>query len=187
MRASYLIAGLGNPGSKYDETRHNIGFMVVDELLRKQGCRFEKKRSNSIRYQISIDGTLVMLLKPTTFMNNSGEAVLQASKELDLPLENLLVVLDDFNLPFGKIRIKPGGSAGGHNGLTSVISCLKNDSFPRLRIGIGQETVTNHVNFVLGRFNREERSLLPEIVDKAAQACIAFVQNGVNDTMTQFN
>ncbi|MFQ5649608.1 MAG: aminoacyl-tRNA hydrolase [bacterium] len=190
MHARHLFVGLGNPGAKYKHTRHNVGFMVIDELLRTHDHDkvSEKKSRIFSRFEIRLsDEHRVILLKPLTYMNRSGVAVSEVVDNSNIPLSNLLVILDDFNLPFGRLRFKRKGSAGGHNGLKSIIAHLQDHSFPRLRIGIGQEEVDDPVRFVLGRFCLEERNSLVDVIRTAAEACRFFAHHGITKTMNKYN
>lgn len=185
--ALYLLVGLGNPGHNYEKTRHNIGFMVADKIAELETARFQQQYKNSLLAKFRTDGKDVVLAKPLTYMNRSGDAVSELITNLKLSFDNLLVILDDFNLPFGKLRIRSKGSDGGHNGLASIIYQLQSDLFPRLRIGIGQENIDDTVKFVLSDFEAEEAKMLPEIIDKAAAAAMSWVREGVHTTMNKFN
>lgn len=183
---SWLVAGLGNPGAKYAATRHNAGFMVIDRLgedvdgssrERFQGAILETKRH---------DETLV-LFKPLTFMNNSGIAVSQVARWYKIPPERILVVYDDLALPFGTIRLRPQGSAGGHNGLQSIIDHLGSNQVPRLRIGIGRPAAGSTVTYVLSRFTSTERDALPAIIESARDAVLCWYDEGIDVAMNRFN
>jgi len=183
----FLIAGLGNPGEKYCDTRHNLGFMVVDFIARKQKLKFKKHEFFWItRFQF--DEKEVILLKPLTFMNRSGIAVAYGVTANQIVLSNLLVVVDDLSLPFGKMRFRAKGSSGGHNGLKSIINYLQSEEFPRLRIGIGAETEADDVvEFVLSPFKEEEQEQLNAIIERAANAIFYMLENGIVSTMNAFN
>lgn len=182
----YLIVGLGNPGAEYHETRHNAGWMVADQLAADLGLTFADRR-----YGFIAEGRLknkgVILLKPTTYMNLSGNAVRYWLEKENIPNERLLVVVDELALPLGKIRLKGNGSNGGHNGLGHIQQLIGQD-YPRLRIGIGSEfSRGGQVDYVLGRFTDEERDVLNPTIDNAVACIKSFVLAGINITMNQFN
>jgi PTH1 family peptidyl-tRNA hydrolase len=187
-----LIAGLGNPGVKYRGTLHNIGFEVVDELARRHGVRFESAPADALIAKIRRPGeTLeqgVLLVKPQTFMNLSGGAIGELQRYFKVDVEALLVIVDDVNLPAGQLRARRGGSAGGHNGLKSIIASLGTDQFPRLRVGVGrgdsQRDLSDHV---LGRVQGELKETLATAVEAAAEAAEVFVTAGIGDVMNRFN
>ena len=194
--SKFLIVGLGNIGEEYAFTRHNIGFMLADEFALSIQKEEEKKPVASFFSSdklaavchARLKGKLVVIIKPTTYMNLSGKAVnywMQAEK---IPVENILVLTDDLSLPFGTIRIKKKGSDGGHNGLTDVIATLGTNEFPRLRFGIGSEfSKGKQVDYVLGNWNKEEQDQLTEKVNKAIQVIKSFISIGIDRTMTDFN
>lgn len=183
----YLIAGLGNTGEKYENTRHNIGFSILDALAEKEQTAFETKRLGDIA-RFKHKGRTFILLKPNTFMNLSGKAVLYWQKIENIPLENILVVTDDLNLPFGTIRIKGKGSAGGHNGLTNINEVLQTQHYARLRFGIGNEySKGRQVDHVLGTWDENESKLLDERIDKVIKAIVSFAMAGLANTMNTFN
>lgn len=182
-----IIVGLGNPGSQYERTRHNVGFRVADELARRWSLgRFRAKFSGLAVDGPGPDGRL-MLLKPTTFMNLSGKAVREAAGFHKVAVEDLLVLCDDMALPLGRIRIRKQGSAGGHNGLTSVIQELGSDGFARLRMGIGQVSGERMVGHVLGTFAAEEEPIVREMIRQAADAAECWLTRGADEAMTRFN
>lgn len=185
--ALHLLVGLGNPGAKYAKTRHNIGFMVADKIAELEETSFHQKYKNSLLTEFRLNGKDVVLAKPLTYMNRSGDAVLELVDNFNLSLANLLVILDDFNLPFGTLRIRSKGSDGGHNGLASIIYHLQSNLFPRLRIGIGQESIVDSMKFVLSNFTAAETKALPAIINKAGEAAMNFVTDGVHTTMNKFN
>lgn len=183
----YLIVGLGNPGEKYTNTRHNIGFKVLDVLAKASNTSFESNRLADTA-KIKHRGRTLILVKPTTFMNLSGKAVNYYLKAEKIPLENLIVITDDLALPFGTIRIKGKGSDGGHNGLKNIQEVIGTSKYPRLRFGIGNEFNKGHqVNYVLGEWSEEESQKLPERIQKAANAVLSFAAIGLNQTMNQYN
>lgn len=185
--SKFLIVGLGNIGSEYDETRHNIGFEVLDYLAKENDLKFKSDRLADVA-EMKYKGKTLVLVKPTTYMNLSGKAVnywLQAEK---IPVENCLVIVDELALPFGKIRLGPKGSDGGHNGLKNIQEVLQTTNYPRLRFGIGSEfNKGNQVNYVLGKWNDEERKTLQERVKIAADAIKAFAFIGLSRCMNEFN
>ncbi len=184
---NYLIVGLGNFGNKFVNTRHNIGFKVLEDFTKKAKIKFKKKRYVELAEK-SINDKRIILIKPTSYINLSGEPVLYWKKKEKISLNNILIVSDDFNLPLGKIRFKPSGSSGGHNGLKDISNKLKTDDFARLRIGIGHpENSLNPSNFVLGKFKKNEilsiKNLFPLIYD----SILCFVSEGIDSTMNKFN
>lgn len=183
----FLIVGLGNIGPDYVGTRHNAGFMVVDTLAERANATWKSCRYGDMA-TVKIKNCELMLLKPSTFMNLSGVAVRYWMNNEKLPLENLLVVVDDLALPFGTIRLKQRGSDGGHNGLKNIASELGNSNYARLRIGVGNEFSRGHqIDFVLGVFTPEERKELPAILDKAADCVSAYCLSGPAFAMNHFN
>jgi PTH1 family peptidyl-tRNA hydrolase len=183
----YLIAGLGNIGDEYVNTRHNIGFNVVEHFAHSEGVRFSVDRLGSIA-SIRIKGRTLILLKPSTYMNLSGKAIQYWLTHERIPVENLLVVTDDLALPFGTIRLKGKGSDGGHNGLKSIQASLLTDQYPRLRFGVGNAfSKGRQVDYVLGKWNEDESKTLNERIVKAAEAVKSFALVGINMTMNQFN
>jgi len=186
MKSPYLIVGLGNPGKEYQETRHNIGFMVVDFLAAKFNKSFKKIQDTFWTLSFDCDNKKISLLKPATFMNLSGIAVISGIKQYDVVLSNFLVICDDINLKFGTLRIRSKGSDGGQKGLRSIISNVGTPDFPRLRIGIG-DYFDNASAYVLSPFNSAEKKELPSIIQIAADAVESFVLNGIELTMSRFN
>ncbi|MGB2806366.1 MAG: aminoacyl-tRNA hydrolase [Sedimentisphaerales bacterium] len=182
-----IVVGLGNPGDEYVNTRHNIGFKVID-LLAEQLNIDIRKRKFGARFGIGeFSDKKLILLKPWRYMNRSGHPVATAVGFYKLDLTDLLVVTDDMALPPGKIRIRPGGSAGGHNGLADVIQKLGTDTFGRLRIGIGQSQKQDAVGFVLDKPAKQDCSLLDEAIQRARQAVLSWMENGIEATMNKFN
>ncbi|MGB9679035.1 MAG: aminoacyl-tRNA hydrolase [Thermoanaerobacteraceae bacterium] len=182
----YIIAGLGNPGKEYDGTRHNMGFMAVDILSEKLGIDVCKVKFKSLIGEGIYKGEKIILQKPQTFMNLSGEALYDIVNFYKIPLENVIVIYDDKDLDLGKIRIRKKGSAGGHNGMKSIIYLLNSEDFPRIRIGIGKPE-KDLVRHVLSRFNEFDREAAYQGVLKAAQACIDILENGIEHAMSNFN
>ncbi len=183
----YLIAGLGNIGAEYVNTRHNIGFKVVDFLASQQSATFETVKFGAMA-EFRLKGRTFLLLKPNTFMNLSGKALKYWIDKESIPMENVLVVTDDLNLPFGTIRIKPKGSDGGHNGLKSIQQLLNTSEYPRFRFGISDEFKKGQqVNYVLGNWDDEEKLKLGERLETAAEIIKSFGVAGLENTMTTYN
>ncbi|PCJ23532.1 MAG: aminoacyl-tRNA hydrolase [Flavobacteriales bacterium] len=183
----YLIVGLGNIGSEYENTRHNIGFKIVDALARASTIFFEPNKLGSTA-TLKFKGRTFIFLKPSTFMNLSGKAVNYYLQKEKIKSQNLLVVTDDIALPFGTLRLKGKGSDGGHNGLKDIIAILGNADFARLRFGVGSDFVQGkQINHVLGKFAPEEKELLQERLEKASQVIKGFGTIGLNRTMSEFN
>jgi len=183
-----LIVGLGNPGSEYDKTRHNIGFEVVDHIAKEIGVSFEAKGGPWQLVNTRHKGNTLILLKPTTFMNLSGQAVSKALRIFDIVPQDCLVVTDDLNLPPGKLRIRKLGSGGGHNGLADIIGRIGTSNFPRMRIGIGNDFPKGRqADYVLSPFGQDERTLIDELIPKAAEAALCFVREGIDAAMNRFN
>jgi len=183
-----LIVGLGNPGPRYKNTRHNAGFMALDCLADKLGAAFDKERHKSLVASAQHGAEKVLLIKPLTFMNLSGEAVAAAGRNTLQEVEDLLVIVDDVHLPLGRLRMRAGGSAGGHNGLKSIIACLGTPEFPRLRIGVGSTEPGNDLrDHVLGSFTPEEWPEIKNMAARAADAALRFVEAGVERVMNEFN
>ena len=184
----FLIVGLGNPEKKYDKTRHTIGFDTIDALADKYNISMNEKKHKALCGTGVIDGVKVLLAKPQTYMNLSGKAVAYWLDKKNIPVENLLVIADDMNLPFGTLRMRKGGSAGGHNGLANIAEMLGTQDYPRLRVGIGSHVGRGpQVDFVLGKWDEEELRQLPEIKERAVEAVKSFGLAGIERTMTQFN
>jgi PTH1 family peptidyl-tRNA hydrolase len=182
------IFGLGNPGREYEMTRHNVGFMVVDALAEKLNYDFKPGKGDYLIAPGKYKGKEILIVKPLTYMNNSGIAVKDVVERFEIDLRDILVVCDDLNLPLGMIRIRPKGSDGGHNGLYSIIYHLKTIEFPRLRCGIGNpEKMKNMVDFVLSKFDDDEVEVLREMISNAVDATLCFVSDGVLSAMNKFN
>lgn len=184
-----LIIGLGNPGNQYAKTRHNIGFIIIGHLAEELGIKVDKVKFKSIIGEGFIGTEKVVLAKPQTFMNLSGEAVLDMVQWYKVEPEDILVIYDDMDLPAGRLRLRTQGSAGGHNGMKSIIYLIQSDKFPRLRVGIGRPENRNieTVNFVLGRFGDEEGEVMTQAVKKASEAIVRAIENGVEKTMNEVN
>jgi peptidyl-tRNA hydrolase, PTH1 family len=183
----YLIAGLGNIGPEYELTRHNIGFLTLDRLADKHNLTFTHSRYANIA-EFSYKSRQIHLIKPTTFMNLSGKAIVYWLQELKIPKERLLVVVDDIALPFGKLRMRAKGSAAGHNGLKNIEQLTGGADYARLRMGIGDEfRPGRQVDYVLSNFNKKEFDELPFIMDKAVDMILSYTAIGISRTMTEFN
>lgn len=183
----YLVVGLGNPGPEYRDTRHNIGFQVLDALARASSTVFGPDRYGD-RAEFRHKGRTFILVKPTTFMNLSGKAVRYWLEQENVPTERLLVITDDLALPFGKIRLRGSGGAGGHNGLTSIIELLGTEAFPRMRFGIGSDFPRGRQSeYVLGEWTAEERKELPARIELAGKAVLQFALLGLAQAMNTFN
>lgn len=183
----YLITGLGNIGPDYEETRHNIGFMTIDALAKANNASFEDKRYGFVS-NISIKGRQLILLKPSTFMNLSGNAVRYWLQKENIPIENLLVVVDDLALPIGTLRLKGKGSDGGHNGLKHIAQIIGTQNYARLRFGIGNGFPHGgQIDYVLGHFDSEEKKVLDEKIPIAEEMIKSFCLAGIDITMNQFN
>lgn len=183
-----LIVGLGNPGKTYDRTRHNIGFEAVDRLAQKYGLVFKKQlKFKGALAEGKIGETAVMLLKPLTYMNLSGESVALIMHYFQIDLSRLLILVDDVALPLGQLRIRINSSAGGHNGLKSVEECLQTNRYPRLRIGVGDRDHGDLADHVLGRFSKEEETLIPSVLERAVQAVEIWLDEGLTSAMNFAN
>ncbi len=188
MHDAYLIVGLGNPGRKYKKTRHNTGFMVVDLISEQTGGHFTKGRG-AYKYATAVlSANKVVIAKPTVYMNNSGIAVRELTEYFKIRRSNLLIIYDDVDLPFGTIRLKGKGGAGGHNGVKSIIQHLQSNEFARLRIGILNDYAKfDMTTFVLTTFSADERKKVPDILIKSAEAGKSFVTKGLDKTMNEYN
>lgn len=189
LPVSWLIVGLGNPGDKYDGTRHNAGFLAVDALADKGQFRISRVKFKALTAQGSVGGQGALVMKPTTYMNLSGEAVGEAARFYHIPPANVLVISDDVDLPLGKLRLRTGGSAGGHNGLKSIIQHLGTDQFPRIKIGVGGKPHPDYdmADWVLGRLQGEDRKVLDEAAERAAEAAACLLKDGPQKAMNRFN
>ncbi len=186
--ARKLIVGLGNPGREYERTRHNVGFEVADALAERHGIALKHHRGVALVGWGMLDGLRFGVMKPITFMNRSGRAVQDVSKYFDVDPSDVLVVFDDLNLPLGTIRLRAGGSAGGHNGVQNVMDVLKTDAFPRLRIGIGSEFARGRqVDYVLSPFSSKDRETVDEALVRAQEAVETFAREGIESAMNRYN
>ncbi|HLE14911.1 MAG TPA: aminoacyl-tRNA hydrolase [Anaerolineales bacterium] len=187
-QATYLIAGLGNPGREYRENRHNIGFMALDRLAVRLGLSYSRLESKALLTKGEHQGRRLLLAKPQTYMNLSGQAVGALLRYYKVPLENLLVIYDDVDLPLGSLRLRPGGGSSGQKGMASIIERLGSQDFPRLRIGIGRPPGRMEAAaYVLEDFSRQEAEVLPEILDRSAEAVLTFTVEGLAAAMNRFN
>lgn len=183
----YLIVGLGNIGSEYANTRHNIGFMVLDTFMQGRAGAFEINRYAGVCYT-KLNGRSLVLIKPTTYMNLSGKAVAYWLNKEKIPLENLLVIVDDLALPLGKLRLRKGGSDGGHNGLANITACLGTNQFQRLRFGIGDNFSRGHqIDYVLGEWSETEMNEIQPQLETSAKIIQSFVAIGMDRTMNEYN
>ena len=187
LMKKYLIVGLGNIGEKYDDTRHNIGFKILDKVASKEEINFESSKLGSVA-SFRFKGRTFILLKPSTFMNLSGKSVKYWMTKENIPLENVLIICDDLNLNFGVIRVKAKGSDGGHNGLKDINAVLQTQKYARFRFGVGDEfSKGRQVDYVLGKWNEDEFKLLPERLEKSAEIIKSFGTAGLNNTMNAYN
>ena len=183
----YLIVGLGNIGDEYVGTRHNVGFRAVDAFAQKQGAEWADKRYGAIA-RTRVKNTELILLKPSTYMNLSGQAVRYWAQQEKIPVEHLLVIVDDLSLPVGKIRMRGSGSDGGHNGLKNIASCMMTQNYPRIKFGIGNEFPKGtQVDFVLGQFSDEDNRIIDEKLDYVGEMIKSFCLQGLDRTMKQYN
>ena len=186
---SWLVVGLGNPGGQYENTRHNAGFLTADELARRGRFAIQRLKFKALTAAVEISGQGVLMMKPTTFMNLSGEAVGEAARFYKIPPDHVLVISDDVSLPLGKLRIRTGGSAGGHNGLKSIIQHLGADQFPRVKVGVGEKPHPDYdmADWVLGKFQGEDKKVMDETVKRAADAVECYLKDGPQKAMNRFN
>ena len=186
---SWLVVGLGNPGGQYENTRHNAGFLTADELARRGRFAIQRLKFKALTAAVEISGQGVLMMKPTTFMNLSGEAVGEAARFYKIPPDHVLVISDDVSLPLGKLRIRTGGSAGGHNGLKSIIQHLGADQFPRVKVGVGEKPHPDYdmADWVLGKFQGEDKKVMDEAVKRAADAVECYLKDGPQKAMNRFN
>ena len=187
--ASWLLVCLGNPGDKYENTRHNVGYMVADEVAERQRAPIQKLKFKALTNLLTISGEKVLVMKPITYMNLSGEAVRQAVDFYKVAPDHVLVVSDDTALPVGKLRLRKGGSAGGHNGLKNIIQHLGTDQFPRVRVGVGEKPHPDYdmADWVLGKFRGEDKKAIDAAVKRAADAIECILSDGLDKSMNRFN
>ena len=185
----WLVVGLGNPGDKYENTRHNVGFLTIDHIAEEQRVPVQKLKYRALTNTVELGGAKALLMKPVTYMNLSGEAVGEAARFYKIPADHVLVISDDVSLPIGKLRIRKGGSAGGHNGLKNIIQHLGTDQFPRVRVGVGQKPHPDYdlADWVLGKFQGEDKKVMDEAVKRAADAVECILKEGADRAMNRFN
>lgn len=185
----YVLCGLGNPGFRYSQTRHNAGFMLVDRIARRCGSVFRAGfLSQAVTCSVELEGHEMLLLKPMTFMNLSGRAVRELLARFSLSLSDLLIVYDDVALTLGRIRLRRSGSAGGHNGMKSIVEILGTREIARLRIGVAGESLPHDLSeYVLADFEPEELTILDEVLDRAVEACLVLLKDGLDQAMSRFN
>ncbi len=185
----YLIVGLGNPGRKYEITRHNAGFLFMDMLADKLGVKINKIKYKAVIGEANIAGVRCLLMKPQTFMNLSGEAVQEACSFYKIPPENVIVAFDDISLPCGGLRIRRKGSAGGHNGIKSIIQQLSSDNFPRIKLGVGEKPHPDYdlADYVLSTFSKSEIPQMKQAMEKACDALEYMVQGKIDEAMSKFS
>ena len=184
----YIIVGLGNPGKEYAHTRHNVGFETIDILADRMGIEVEEKKHKGLCGKGILAGQKVILLKPQTYMNLSGESVKEVMSFYKVPIENLIVVFDDISLPMSMIRLREKGSAGGHNGIKNIISHMGTDGFARVKVGIGEKpNGWDLADYVLAKFNKDEEPLIEAGIDKAAEAVEMMLDGKMRDAMNKFN
>lgn len=185
----FIIVGLGNPGKQYELTRHNAGFLFADLLADKNGVKINKIQFKAVTASLTLGGVKCLLMKPQTFMNNSGEAIGEAARFFKVPPENVIVISDDISLPPGTIRIRRKGSAGGHNGLKSIIAHLGSDNFPRVKVGVGERKNPDSdlANHVLGTFSKEDVKVMNEAILDAVDAVELIVSGKTDEAMNRYN
>ena len=186
---NWLIVGLGNPGPEYAKTRHNCGFRALDILAGKLNCRVDKGKFQGLYNQVSYKDNKLYLLKPQTFMNLSGQSVKQLAAFFHIPPQNIIVMFDDISLEPGRLRIRSDGSAGGHNGIKSIISCIGSQDFPRVKIGVGAKPHPDYdlANWVLSNFTASEEKDLSSALERAADAALCIIDRGVPETANRYN
>lgn len=186
--SAFLILGLGNPGPEYAHNRHNLGFMVVDELAARHGIRVQERTRLALVGQGPLLGQQVVLAKPRTYMNLSGQAAQSLAARFQVPPSRLVVLVDDFTIPLGRVRLRKEGGTGGHNGLASLLECLGTRDFPRLRLGVGPiPQGQDQIDFVLGDFEPEQEEARQALVKRGADAVECLLEHGLETTMNQFN
>ena len=184
----YLIVGLGNPGKQYDMTRHNIGFHTIDYIADKYGAKLNKLKFKAVYGEATISGEKVYLVKPQTYMNLSGDSVGEMTQFYKIPPEHIIVINDDISLDVGRIRVRPKGSAGGHNGIKSIIAHLGTQEFPRVKVGVGEKPARMDLaDYVLGHFSKEEQATMDDAVKEAADAVCEIVNVGIAQAMNDHN
>ena len=189
MNETWLIVGLGNPGREYEKTRHNTGFRAIDILADKLGCKIDKVKFQGLYGQVNYQGKKLMLLKPQTFMNLSGRSVLQLSAYFNIPPARIIVVFDDISLAPGRLRVRADGSAGGHNGIKSIIQEVGSQDFPRVKIGVGAKPNPEFdlADWVLSTFSAQEEKALKNALEWAGEAALAIIDHGVPEAANRYN
>lgn len=183
----YVIAGLGNPGKTYEKTRHNMGFQALDRIAEKTGISVKRLKHKALIGDGRISGERVLLVKPQTYMNLSGQSLGEILRYYDVPPEHLIVIYDDMDLPTGTIRIRKKGGAGTHNGMKSVLAHVQTENFPRIRIGIGASGEEDWKDFVLDEISKRDAELLSDALDRAAEAACAILEDGIDIAMNKWN
>lgn len=183
----YIIVGLGNPGKKYENTRHNMGFIAIDLLAEEFGIKVDKIKFKALVGEGWIAGQKVVLVKPQTYMNLSGQSVMEIMNFYKEDIENLIVIYDDIDIPTGTIRLRKKGSAGTHNGMRNIVYLLKDDGFPRIRVGIGTEKKVDLINYVTGGVSKGEKELLEDALTRASKAAACIVEKGIEKAMNEYN
>lgn len=185
----WIVVFLGNPGGQYENTRHNVGWMVADEVAGRKNVPIQRLKHKALTQTVELEGKRVLLMKPVTYMNLSGEAAGEAARFYKVPAQRVLVVCDDVSLPVGKLRFRKSGSAGGHNGLKSIEAHLGTQDYPRLKVGVGQKPHPEYdmVDWVLGKFSGEDKKVMEDAVKRAADGVMWAVGRGVDEAMSRFN
>lgn len=183
----YIIVGLGNPGKKYENTRHNMGFIAVDLLAEEYGIKVDKIKFKALVGEGRIAGRKVLLVKPQTYMNLSGQSVMEVMNYYKEDIENLIVIYDDIDIPTGSIRLRKKGSAGTHNGMRNIVYLLQDDRFPRIRVGIGSDKKVDLMDYVIGGVTKKEKELLEDALTRAAKAAACIVEKGIDKAMNEYN
>ncbi len=188
-KIEYIVAGLGNVGEKYENTRHNAGFLVLDTLSDKTGIKIDRSKFHALVGEGAFGGKRVLFMKPATFMNSSGEAVGEAARFYKTPPENVIIICDDISLPVGKIRVRRKGSHGGHNGLKSIEAHLGANTYPRLKVGVGEKPHPDYdlADWVLGKFSKEDTETLKKVRESAVSALELIISGKTEDAMQKFN
>ena len=183
----WLLVCLGNPGPKYEHTRHNMGFLAADLLAEREHIKINRIRFKAVTAELTFGGQRVLVMKPQTYMNLSGEAVGEAARFYKIPANHVLVIYDDVSLPVGKIRVRPSGSAGGHNGIKNIIAHLGTDVFPRVKVGVGSPADRDMIDWVIGVPPKEDRKVLLDSLNRALDAAACVIESGTDRAMNQFN
>jgi PTH1 family peptidyl-tRNA hydrolase len=185
---TYLVIGLGNPGDEYKDSRHNIGFLVIDHLVKKLNVNYASVKNQAVVYKTKFEGNVLYLMKPQTFMNHSGQSVRPMIKEFNIPHENVIVIYDDADLPFETLRLRPEGSSSGQKGMQSIIEKLGTQKIARMRVGIDRPPGKMRTpNYVLKKFSKAQKEFLPFVLDRASDAVICFLKMGIEKAMNDHN